>query len=158
MSMIVDYCGKWIEVWDGDDEMIKKRIFHIMAYCCIAALGASNSGCSQSDRAEVSGQVSLQDGTPLVGARVMATPTGAGKTAYGSTDDTGKYVLSVGEIGEGLPSGEYQVVVLEVSNRREGQMNAPKIASKYADSDTSGLSFTVDGGQSKELDLTLDPP
>jgi hypothetical protein len=138
--------------------MKEKRAFHIVAYCCVAALGLISLGCSQSDRAEVYGQVLLQDGTALVGARVMAASTNAGKTAYGTTDNTGKYILTVGEIGEGLPSGEYRVVVLEASNRHEGQRNAPKIASKYADSNTSGLSFTVDGGQSKALDLTLDPP
>jgi hypothetical protein len=138
--------------------MIKKRAFRVMAYCCIAALGSISSGCSQSGRAEVNGRVLLKDGTPLVGARVMATPTGAGKTAYGSTDDAGKYILSVGEIGEGLPPGDYLIAVLEMSNRREGQKNSPKIANRYLDSNTSGLSFTVDGGQIKALDLTLDPP
>lgn len=53
------------------------------------------------------------DGTPLPFATVMFAPRGATKgiECVGVTDETGKYTLTQTRGGEGVPPGEYTVVV-----------------------------------------------
>jgi hypothetical protein len=121
-----------------------------------AAASALLIGCGGSDRGAVSGTVQLKNGQPLVGARVIASPQAAGKSAYGTTDQQGQFELGVAEAGDGIPAGDYTVVVIE--DRGFDSDRPPSIARKYARPETSGLKLTVEAGQSAELDLTLDPP
>jgi len=114
-------------------------------------------GCGTSDRATVSGTLVRKDGTPLQRARVIATSSKTGKSAYGQTNENGKFELGVSEAGDGVPPGEYAVVILE--SRGETEFRPPAtIARRYQDRSKSGISLSVEAGDSKQLDLTLDPP
>jgi hypothetical protein len=115
-------------------------------------------GCArQADRAYVTGTLQTRDGTPLRGASVIATSPETGKSAQGRTDQDGNFELGMTEKGDGLAVGNYNVGIVEdrgdPDNRRP-----PTIAAKYGDPAKSGITLTVTAGESKELNLKLDPP
>jgi hypothetical protein len=87
----------------------------------------------------------------------VATAKETGKSAYGRTDDAGHFELGVGENGDSIPPGNYDVIIVEdrgdPDNRRP-----PAIAAKYGDARTSGLQVSVEEGETNQLNVTLDPP
>ncbi len=113
-------------------------------------------GCGSADRAEVSGKVTRADGSPLVGARVIARADATGKSANGLTDSDGSYVLSMIEPGDGVPAGEYKASIIEYRGSGDN-MRPASISSKYANPDESGLAFAVSGGEEKVFDVVVDP-
>jgi hypothetical protein len=114
------------------------------------------SGCDTSDRGGVSGTVLRKDGTPLVGARVVARSRETGKSAYGTTDSDGRFELGSAEQGHGVAAGDYDVIVLEDRGDPDTR-RPPTIAVKYRDPATSGIHVTVRAGETQEMNLTLDP-
>jgi hypothetical protein len=79
--------------------------------------------------------------------------------ARGDIDKYGKYTLGFQSAGNGLPKGEYKVYIQSVKIELQtgtdengdgepdiiGRKETPLIAKKYANPDTSGLTFIVDG-------------
>jgi len=115
-------------------------------------------GCGRtSDRGFVSGTIQTHNGTPLKAASVIAVSSETGKSAYGTTDQSGHFELGVASKGNGIAHGDYNVGVVEdrgdPDNRRP-----PTIAAKYRDPASSGIKLNVTAGESKELNLKLDPP
>jgi hypothetical protein len=106
--------------------------------------------------AKVAGTVLRQDGTPLVGARVIARSEETGKSANGQTDADGHFELGKEIAGEGIAPGNYYVIVLE---ERGDEINPrpATIAAKYSKPATSGLKFGVQAGEKKTFDMKLDP-
>lgn len=126
----------------------------------VAALWAACvcTGCSrQGERGHVTGTLQTHGGTPLPGANVVATSGETGKSAHGTTDQAGHFELGMAAKGDGIPLGNYNIGIAEdrgdPDNRRP-----PTIATKYRDPATSGIKLTVSAGESKELNLKLDPP
>jgi len=113
-------------------------------------------GCG-SDRAEVSGRVTRADGSPLVGARVIARSDATGKSANGVTNGDGRYVLSTVEPGDGVPAGDYKASVIEFRGTGDN-MRPASIPTKYGNPDESGLTFAVAGGEEKVFDVVVDSP
>jgi hypothetical protein len=97
------------------------------------------------------------DGAPLVGGLVIARSDATGKSASGETDSEGRFELSVAEVGDGLPPGEYGVIIQPGRLKLEESSQAP-VASKYRNPETSGLSLSLAAGEDKVLDITLDAP
>jgi len=101
-------------------------------------------GCGGSDRATVSGTLLHQDGTPLVGARVIAQTNGKGYFELGGAKE-----------GDGIPPGDYYVTIVEDF----GDENNPRpasISNKYRNPNTSGLGLSVKAGEEAVLDAKLD--
>ena len=113
-------------------------------------------GCGGGDRAEVSGKVTRADGSPLVGARVIARSDATGKSASGITDDDGSYVLSTVEPGDGVPVGDYKASIIEFRGTGDN-MRPGSISLKYGNPDESGLAFAISGGEEKVFDVVVDP-
>ena len=112
-------------------------------------------GCGGSDRATVSGTLLHQDGTPLVGARVIARSDATGKSAYGQTNGKGYFELGGAKEGDGIPPGDYYVTIVEDF----GDENNPRpasISNKYRNPNTSGLGLSVKAGEEAVLDAKLD--
>ncbi|WP_425397316.1 carboxypeptidase-like regulatory domain-containing protein [Aeoliella sp.] len=112
-------------------------------------------GCS--DRAYVQGRVTRTDGSPVVKARVIARSADTGTSAHGLTDESGDYALGVMEKGDGLPPGEYTVVIVEDL----GEFESPKPATvhpNYRHPTTSGLSLTLEPREKRAFDLELKLP
>jgi hypothetical protein len=116
-----------------------------------------STGCGDADRATVTGTLTRHDGTPLAGARVVARSNETGKASYARTDEQGRFALGGEQEGDGIPPGEYYVLIVE--NRGEGaNRRPPSISLKYRDPSASRLTFKVDPGGQTELNLKLDPP
>lgn len=113
-------------------------------------------GCGPSGGARVSGTALLQDGTPLVGARVTARSPETGKWASGTTDQQGNFVLGTEHVGEPLPLGDYAVFVTEDLGDWD-HPQPPKIARKYGSAEQSGLNLSITDAGDARLDLKLDP-
>ncbi|HEY3394725.1 MAG TPA: hypothetical protein VGK58_18615, partial [Lacipirellulaceae bacterium] len=65
--------------------------------------------------------------------------------------------LGVGENGDGIPPGNYDVIIVE--NRGDpDNRRPPSIAAKYGDVRISGLQLSVEAGETENLRITLDPP
>ena len=114
-------------------------------------------GCGGGDRGEVSGRVTRPDGSPLVGARVIARVDATGKSANGLTDSNGSYVLSMVEPGDGVPAGDYKASIIEYRGMGDN-MRPASISLKYGNPDESGLTFAISGGEEKVFDVVVDPP
>jgi hypothetical protein len=115
-----------------------------------------NQGCGSSDRASVTGKLLRSDGSPLVGARIIATSAETGKSAYGTTDKDGEFTLGVVQEGDGVPPGDYKVMIMEDLGDPDNR-SRPTIAAKYRNPEMSGLSLSVEAGQNVELNQTLEP-
>lgn len=113
-------------------------------------------GCG-GDRAEVSGRVTRADGSPLVGARVIARSDVTGKSANGITDSDGRYVLSTADADDGVPAGDYKASVIEFRGNGDN-MRPASISTKYGNPDESGLAFAISGGEEKVFDVVVDAP
>lgn len=127
------------------------------AACWAVASMLLSAGCQGSDFGVVTGKAVRKDGTPVVGARVIARSEATGKTAVASTNNEGHFQLTAYESDAGIPPGEYRVIIME--GREElGVRGAPTIAAKYGNATSSGLTFVVVAGEERKLDLSLDPP
>ncbi|MBI3469637.1 MAG: carboxypeptidase regulatory-like domain-containing protein [Planctomycetes bacterium] len=72
----------------------------------VLILAVLSGGCSENDNlAEVRGHVTL-DGQPLADAFVVLSPTTAGTTSYGRTDEAGNYEMMFSESERGAWIGE----------------------------------------------------
>ena len=114
------------------------------------------TGCGKADVGKVTGTVNRIDGTPVIGARVIGRSGETGKSANGQTDAKGSYELGTGEVGDGVAPGNYYVIVLE-DRGDEINPRPATIAPKYSKPATSGLKFSVQAGEKKAFDMTLDP-
>jgi hypothetical protein len=102
------------------------------------------------------GTVLRRDGTPVVGARIIARCEENGKTANGQTAADGHYELGAANMGDCIAAGNYYVIVVEdVDDERNS--HPPTIAAKYSKSATSGLKFSVGAGEKTVFDIKLDP-
>jgi len=119
-----------------------------------ASLASATFGCS-GNVARVSGTVLRKDGSPVSGARVIARSEGTGKTANAETDSSGHYALGIEKMGDGVPPGDYYVIVLEDLGEEHTQ-RPPTIAAKYAKPSMSGLRFSVKAGEKSTFDMSLE--
>lgn len=96
-----------------------------------------------------------KDGTPLVGARVMARSNETGKSAYGQTNAKGYFELGGSEQGDGIPPGDYYVTIVEDFGDADNPRK-PTISNKYRNPATSGLNLSLKAGENTVLDAKLD--
>ena len=68
----------------------------------------------------------------------------------------GHYGLGIVAVGDGIAPGNYNVIVVE-DRGDEINPRPATIASKYSKPATSGLKFSVQAGEKKTFDMTLDP-
>lgn len=111
-------------------------------------------GCGPAGGAKVSGTVKQKDGTPLAKARITARCESTGRWASGVSDESGNFILGTEKAGEGLPPGEYTVIVVEDQGDWD-HPSPPKISKKYANPVLSGLQFRLEGDDTV-LEWTLD--
>ena len=131
--------------------MLASNLRKLLAVGVMAALAA---GCGAEGGASVSGKVAGPDGSPLGGAVVIARNKETGASGSGETGSDGSYRLNG---GEGVPPGEYSVTVLaQRMSLQDSDGVEAKIPAKYGSHDTSGLSFSVEAGDSKEFNIQID--
>ncbi|MBY0457505.1 MAG: carboxypeptidase-like regulatory domain-containing protein, partial [Gemmataceae bacterium] len=81
---------------------------HRFAFLALAALTATGCGTTLQP---AGGQV-LVDGVPVKEGTVMFYPTAKGRPATARIGEDGSFVLSYEKPGDGLPPGEYKVVIV----------------------------------------------
>ncbi len=135
-----------------------QRLYRALLVSLIAATGCSDSGMES----EVSGKVTL-DGQPVgPGAVVFAPVDGQSNPADGAIQMNGSYFLKTSrEVG--LKPGDYKVSVSvfdqpEVQPGERSTTPAKLVTpQKYADTETSGLQYTVEPGENTiNIEMTSD--
>ncbi|MDR1477559.1 MAG: hypothetical protein LBJ00_01300 [Planctomycetaceae bacterium] len=123
-------------------------------------------GCS--GNVPLGGRITFTDNGEPLSEGTIGFVSGTNQ-ARGDIDKDGKYTLGFQSAGNGLPKGEYKIYIQAV--QVELQMGAdengdgepdivdrketPLIDKKYANPDTSGLTFTVDG-KTKTFDIKVE--
>ncbi len=130
----------------------RRRLIAVVGSLILAAV----VGCGGEPRGEVTGRITLQDGTPVAGALVIARSDETGKSANGQTDADGRFTLGVSKPGDGIPPGDYAVVVLEQRMSMDGG-GKRTIDAKYGDYEKSGLTLSVADGETTVFDAKVDP-
>ncbi|GHT18831.1 hypothetical protein FACS1894189_7150 [Planctomycetales bacterium] len=113
-------------------------------------------GCSQN--VPLTGTVKFSDGTPLTTGTISFTDA-KGSQARGDIDSAGRYVVGFKGIGDGLPSGEYQIAVSAFEYKDEGKnrITTQLVDVKFMNKDTSGLRVTIDKSV-RTHDVTVERP
>ena len=135
----------------------------ILGRVLLAALSLPALGCNahpgrhpELKLVPVHGVVRL-NGKPVGAARVTFMNSKLGVSAYGLSDDEGRFTLTTFEPGDGTPPGSYQITVTKVQDpghasssappafRRGGAAPQPRapIPQQYANPQTSGLTAEV---------------
>jgi len=118
-------------------------------------------GCSgQESTCEVTGKVTMQDGTPLTGGTVVFQPDTQGKPgAKGQIQSDGTYSMGTYEPEDGVVVGTHRVLVVPQPPQNwdvDKQGVPPDVFDpKYRNMDTSGL--TCDVKDDMTYDIKLDP-
>jgi len=144
---------------------------------CVAApiLGLVLAGCGKGElsTAKVTGKVTYKN-KPVINASVIFQPKG-GKSASGTTNDEGVFVLTTTTDGDGAVAGEHTVTIIAINpdggagmgidqneeimeKESSGETNikkSTKIPEKYGSATTSGLKFTVKAGEENSAEFKL---
>jgi hypothetical protein len=135
----------------------------------LCALLTSLCGCSDSgaaiERTVAAGGTLTRAGQPLPFYQVMFTPDDGRRPAAGVSDEHGKFVLGTNAEADGAPPGKHRVSVIYIgpaTASADGQNSftppAPpknKIAAKYGNPDTSGLTSEIPARGSSSLKIDL---
>lgn len=129
--------------------------YHFAHWLLAGIMLAGATGCSKSDKVYVSGNVTLKDGTPVEGVRVLFRSNKTGNSARGLTDANGRYELSSLAPGDGIEPGKYYVTLAQ--NTVGEDNTAPTIYHEKYRSPTQELIFDVESDQANVIDIKLDP-
>jgi len=96
-------------------------VHKFISVCLLAALLSALAGCGS--RLQPAGGKILVDGTPVKEGTVMFCPVNKGRPATARIMEDGSFTLSFERPGDGLPPGEYRVVII-ADIWKEGQKTA----------------------------------
>ncbi len=126
----------------------------VLACLAMCVLGCGEPNIQQ-PTFPVTGEIKL-DGKPLKGATIVLHAVDQTKFKWkelpqGTSDDQGQFSLFTYESNDGAPEGEYKVgiALLPTSNEEGGdqvrrEKGMPKLPTKYADPNTSGVTVKVE--------------
>lgn len=130
-----------------------------VCFTLLIAFALASQGCSEKFKLiPVSGEVTSDDGKPLDKIFVEFYPVSGGPKSIGETDAAGKFTLKTLEGEDGAVIGNHQVSLRDTGILGDKFMGRaaehvdmtkgkkPRIASKYAQADKSGLTYTVADG------------
>lgn len=111
------------------------------AFCCLPGCGDGETADEDTATYAVEGKVTFEDGQPVQRARISFSSLEGEAQAEALTGDDGHYHIG-GDHGEGLPAGDYRVVVHPPLDE-DGMPLNDSIDPKYAVKELSGLTATV---------------
>lgn len=128
----------------------------------MASLTLIFAGCTPSDQlatVPVKGKVTYQ-GEPLPTGSVIFIPSGGGPTAEANIGPGGEYALGTYKKADGVPPGEYNVMVVAMTEQDAMDAESARgaeslIPSRYGDPSKSGLSASVKAGDPNEINFDL---
>lgn len=123
---------------------------------CGCAILLLLAGCGSSNLVSVTGEVTV-DGKPLTSGVVTFHPKAAGPVGVANIQSDGSFTAKTGN-ATGIPPGDYVVTVVATEVEEPTPENPepqPKYLApeKYGDKSTSGLNYTIEGGEHLKLDL-----
>ncbi len=134
------------------------------AVILLAVVVAAVSGCGDSDRLstyDVQGKVTFPDGSPLEGGQITFQSVEHGLSATGEIRSDGTFELTTYEPGDGAVAGLHRVAVMAAIPRNvdtdEGGYRSP-IQSRFQDTLSSGLEFTVTEDGPNDASIKVDRP
>ncbi|MCA9188574.1 MAG: carboxypeptidase-like regulatory domain-containing protein [Pirellulaceae bacterium] len=128
---------------------------HALSFVVACLLVLTGCGDGRPRRVHVSGVVTFE-GTPVEGAHVMFTPTGA-RPASARTDADGRFELRTFDENDGAVIGTHLVTIAKKKFGQDPYAAAGSaLPERYGRTDTSGLSaeVTADGPNDFRFDLT----
>lgn len=139
--------------------MLQTKIYRISCVFLSFLLCSLLVGCGGGN-VKVSGKISLSDGTPVTGGRIVFV--GEVTQGKGAIDKDGNYSLSFDKKNNGVPPGTYKVVIngaffTPANTKTEDEMDTgtrPMVDLKYAEVETTPLTCTVPGDG---YDFTVEP-
>ncbi|MFG0261269.1 MAG: hypothetical protein ACF788_02640 [Novipirellula sp. JB048] len=128
----------------------------------LASLSLGLAGCTPSNElatVPVSGKISFE-GQPLSTGSVIFIPTGGGPTADANIGPNGEYALGTYDKSDGVPPGEYNVMVVAMSEQdsidaETATGSGSLIPNRYGDPSKSGLTASVTAGEANEINFDL---
>jgi hypothetical protein len=134
-----------------------------LSIVCLVALGCGGNGKPKAY--PVTGTVTL-NGQPIEGASVsFFTQDELMRAARvpvpkGTTDASGQFHLTTYEKNDGAPAGSYKVAiswmqVTRPSDDPEEMVERDRLKGRYADTDKSGLTATVESGENQLAPFAL---
>lgn len=122
----------------------------------------SLSGCASSNQlatVPVSGKVTYE-GQPLTTGSVIFIAAAGGPTADANIGPGGEYTLGTYSDTDGVPPGEYNVMVVAMSEQdsmdaETGGGAESLVPSRYGDPSKSGLTASVKAGEPNEINFDL---
>ena len=131
----------------------KCGIFAALALLSVVAAGCADRGAAKQERTVKASGSLTHKGQPLAYYQVTLQPEDGRRPAAGVTNEQGQFVLGTNREGDGAPPGLCKVSVIYVGPPNAGgdgmnNFTPPpppkvKLASKYANPESSGLSITV---------------
>lgn len=141
--------------------MVRHKILNRFVLCCAVGLIA---GCNSKDWAYVDGTITL-NGNPVGPGTIMFEPKSTADTrapsGVGNFAEDGKFKIRSAGGRDGLPPGEYLVIIDGKSKESSGNENvAPtqnsEIPPKYVNANASGLTASLRPGDNT-VDFDLKP-
>lgn len=117
------------------------------------------AGCG-AGKYKLGGKITFEDGSPLTDGIVVFQ--NGGFESRGTIQKDGTYVVGSLSENDGIPPGDYKVYIVNANENKGMGANAmpilvPLIHSKFANPNTSGLTFKVDGSK-KDFDIIVTKP
>jgi hypothetical protein len=128
----------------------------LVAMRCLIGCGEDST---RMPRVPVSGRVTI-DGQPLAEATVVFLKKGGladpnADAPRGVTDQDGRYQLSTYAENDGAPQGEYLVGIITAPNTEGLVKRDDPLKGRYANPETSSLTFTVPAEGSDQANFDL---
>lgn len=119
------------------------------------------TGCGGPTTYPVAGKVVFSDGEPVQNGKIEFRSVDGPARGMGDLSKKGSFRLRTLEGDEGLPAGDYDVVVLQIIMTEDLSLAAHDhgrpVPPRYADYFTSGLRATVEEGTSEDITITIEP-
>ncbi|TWU24390.1 hypothetical protein Pla52o_23170 [Novipirellula galeiformis] len=139
-----------------------RSIQMLMVPAILASLSLGLAGCTPSNEmatVPVTGKVTYK-GQPLPSGSVIFIASGAGPTADANIGPDGEYSLGTYSESDGVPPGEYNVMVVAMTGEDSIDAEAATgstslIPSRYSDPSKSGLTASVKAGEDNEINFDL---
>lgn len=138
---------------DSSGQLYVLRILLLLTFICgvFSGCGKAPKGPPREPTFPITGRV-LVDGQPANNLKVTFHPE-SGKSIGAYTDSDGHFSVGTYEAGDGAPSGTYKLTFeYGQINLMSGRYGGPdKLNGRYADSETSEHTVTVEDGTENDL-------
>lgn len=133
-----------------------RRTSTAAAGLCLVLLVVAGTGCGRRGYHKVSGRVHYPDGTPVVIGRVVVDYPDSPRGSWGAIRPDGTFTMGSYAPDDGILRGTFRVSIQSTYVMRQDGSTVELVDRRFADPETSGLSFSVP--EQLEWDITVTKP